>query len=205
MMTPKDIAESAQYQLDRKATALKKEGDLNGAIVALRKRKALLGVEYQDDKLAKYLQAAGRFDDALQEIQWLLDNSHAWAQAMFSHQPTSVLLSQRTTRRGQIHSAAALICKREKRPDLEAEHVRQRDACLSLREKIEPVAKEDSATRRSNWQVARTQGSSAMRALINDRQKATASNLIPRAQAIEPKTEQAHLVGRLMGFLKSKG
>ena len=44
-----------------------------------------------------------------------------------------------------------------------------------------------------------------MRALINDRQKATASNLIPRAQAIEPKTEQAHLVGRLMGFLKSKG
>ena len=41
-MTPQDIVESEQYQLDRQATALKKAGDLDGAIAALQKRKALL-------------------------------------------------------------------------------------------------------------------------------------------------------------------
>lgn len=118
-MTPQDIIESEQYQLDRRATALKKAGDWDGAVAALQKRKAIMGLQWQDDKLAKYLQAAGRFDEAMAEIQWLLDNSHAWAVALFSHQPSSVLLQQRTTRRGQIHGAAALICKREKRADLQ--------------------------------------------------------------------------------------
>lgn len=138
---------SEEYQLDRRATALKKAGDWDGAITALRQRKAIMGVQWQDDKLAMYLQAAGRFDEAMAEIQWLLDNSHAWAVTLFSHQPSSVLLQQRTIQRGQIHGAAVLICEREKRTDLQAEHERLRDACWDLREKIKPVAEADSKQR----------------------------------------------------------
>lgn len=176
MMTPRDISESEQYLLDRKATALKKAGDWDGAIAALRRRKALLGVEYQDDKLAKYLQAAGRFDDALSEIQWLLDNTHAWAQWGLSHQPASVLLCQRTIRRGQIHNAAALICKRAKAHELQAHHERERDACWSLVKKIRPVAEADRAALNKEWAQAQKSGTRAMAAFIAARKERIARN-----------------------------
>lgn len=143
MLTPKDIVESEQYQLDRKATVCKKAGDWDGAIAALRTRKALMGTQYQDEKLAKYLQSAGRFDESLAEIQWLLDNTHAWAQALFSHQPASVLLAQRTSRRSQIHRHAALICKRAKDHTLQAYHEREQDAASGLLAKIQQVAEAD--------------------------------------------------------------
>ena len=144
-----------------------------GAIAALQKRKAIMGLQWQDDKLAKYLQAAGRFDEAMAEIQWLLDNSHAWAVALFSHQPSSVLLQQRTTRRGQINGAAALICKREKRADLQAAHERLRDACWDLREKITPVAEADMKQRMRAWNAA---SHVERQALIAEREAATARN-----------------------------
>lgn len=172
-VTPEDIIESEQYQLDRKATALKKAGDWDGAITALRQRKTIMGVQWQDDKLAKYLQAAGRFDEAMAEIQWLLDNSHAWAVALFSHQPSSVLLQQRTTRRGQINGAAALICKREKRADLQAAHERLRDACWDLRKKITPVAEADMKQRTQAFDAA---SHVERQALIAEREAATARN-----------------------------
>nr|WP_326528273.1 hypothetical protein [Rhodoferax sp.] len=143
MFTPKDIVESEEYQLDRQATALKRAGNMDGAIAALRKRKALLDMRYIDDKLAKYLQAAGRFDEAMAEIQWLLDNSHAWARTMFGHQPASVQLLQRTIRTAQVHGAASLICKRAKQPALEAEHSALSQKYWSLRERLDPLAKID--------------------------------------------------------------
>lgn len=173
MQTPQDIIESEQYQLDRQATALKKAGDLKGAIAALQKRKAIMGLQWQDDKLAKYLQAAGRFDEAMAEIQWLLDNSHAWAQALFSHQPTSVQLLQRTIRRGQIHGAAALICKRAKHHDLQAQHERLGNACWDLREKITPVAEADMKQRTQAFDAA---SHVERQALIAEREAATARN-----------------------------
>lgn len=173
MQTPQDIIESEQYQLDRQATALKKAGDLKGAIAALQKRKAIMGLQWQDDKLAKYLQAAGRFDEAMAEIQWLLDNSHAWAQALFGHQPTSVQLLQRTIRCGQIHGAAALICKRAKHHDLQAQHERLGQACWDLREKITPVAEADMKQRMRAWNAA---SHVERQALIAKREAATARN-----------------------------
>lgn len=173
MQTPQDIIESEQYQLDRQATALKKAGDLKGAIAALQKRKAIMGLQWQDDKLAKYLQAARRFDEAMAEIQWLLDNSHAWAQALFSHQPTSVQLLQRTIRRGQIHGAAALICKRAKHHDLQAQHERLGNACWDLREKITPVAEADMKQRTQAFDAA---SHVERQALIAEREAATARN-----------------------------
>ena len=107
------------------------------------------------------------------EIQWLLDNSHAWAVASFSHQPASTLLKQRATRRSQIHGAAALICKRAKRADLQAEHERLRDACWELKEKLTPVAEADMKQRMRAWNAA---SHVERQALIAKREAATARN-----------------------------
>lgn len=167
---------SPEYELDRRATALKKAGDWGGAIAALRRRKSIMGVQWQDDKLAKYLQAAGHFDEAMAEIQWLLDNSHAWAQWGLSHQPASVLLLQRTIRRGQIHGNAVLICKRAKASELMAQHERERDACWSLVEKIRPVAAADQATLKKGWEQARQSGVKAMAAHLAVRKKRIVRN-----------------------------
>lgn len=167
---------SEEYQLDRDATAMKKAGDWDGAIAALRQRKALMGVQWQEDKLAKYLQAAGRFDEAMTEIQWLLANTHACAQAGLSHQPASVLLLQRTIKRGQIHGNAALICKRAKAFQLQAEHERERDACWSLVEKIKPVAEADKAALADGWQQAAKSGRVAMTAFGASRKDRIARN-----------------------------
>ena len=105
------------------------------------------------------------------EIQWLLDNSHAWAQAGLSHQPASVLLLQRTIRRGQIHGSAAIICKRAKAHQLEADHERERDACQRLAEKIRPVAAADKAALTKGWEHARESGTQAMAAFHAARQE----------------------------------
>ena len=176
MLDPKGQFGSEEYQLDRKATALKRAGDWDGAIAALRRRKEIMGLEWVDDKLAKYLQQAGRFDEAMAEIQWLLDHTHAQAQASLSQRPASMLLWHRTQRRGQFHASAALICKRAKRPDLQAEHERQRDACMRLVEKIEPVARADDKALRQAWEAARASGPQAMQELSEARNAQIARN-----------------------------
>lgn len=113
---------SPEYELDRQATAYKKVGNWESAISALRKRKALMGVRYDDTKLAKYCQAAGQFDDAMAEIQWLLDQAPRYAQAIFGHQPPICLQCREAGHRARIHVAAALICKRAKAEQLRAQH-----------------------------------------------------------------------------------
>jgi hypothetical protein len=164
-MTPQDIVESEQYQLDRQATALKKAGDLDGAIAALQKRKALLGVQYDDFKLAKYLQAAGRLDDALAEIQWLVDRSHARASELFGHQPPSVRLLAHTVHTAQAYGAAALICKRAKRPELAAKYEASSQQYWALRERLDPLAKNDQKARRAAHaeQIAQLRGAASAR------------------------------------------
>ncbi len=147
MLTPKDIIESEQYQLDRQATACKKAGDWLGAVAALQKRKALMGIHYDDAKLSKYLQAAGRFDEALAEIQWLVDNSHARASALFGHQPPSVRLLQHTIHTAQVYDAAVLICKREKQPELTAKFAASSQQYWALHERLNPMAKSDQKAR----------------------------------------------------------
>lgn len=137
----KALMESEEYQLDREAIALRKAGDWTGAISALRRRKELLGVQFDDSKLAKYLQAAGHFEDALAEIKWLVDNSHARVNELLSHQPPTVRLVQHAIHTAQVYSAAALICKREKRPDLEAGYEALSRQYWTLRERLEPLAR----------------------------------------------------------------
>lgn len=132
---------SPEYELDRLATRLRRAGDLDGAIDALRRRKAIFGAQWQDDKLAKYLQRAGRFDEAMEEIQWLLAHSQERARRSLGHQPVSVQQSQHATHCAHLHAAAALICQRERRADLQAHHEHLAERYGAIRQRLEPIAR----------------------------------------------------------------
>lgn len=142
---PVTLTENKYGALNRAATQAKNVGDWPQAIALLREAKAHQGDLYQDTRLAKFLAHAGHEDEALQEIQYLLDKSTAWAQAMHSQQPASVRLRQRTLWQLRIHADAASICRWIGRPDKKVEHEHQRDALLDLLEKIDPVAEADEA------------------------------------------------------------
>ncbi|MBX9836008.1 MAG: hypothetical protein K2X65_07510 [Burkholderiaceae bacterium] len=157
--------------LEKKATALKKEGDWDGAIAALRKAKALHGGLYQSTRLAKFLQQAGHLEEALQEIEWLVEHSQEWAKAMFAHQPAAVLQRQRVGWLIRVHGDAVLICKRTKRSDLQAEHEQKKDAYASLLEQINPVADAERTALAKGWEKARESGRRAMAAFLAARAK----------------------------------
>lgn len=154
------IEESAT--LEKQATALKKEGDWDGAIALLRKAKALHGSLYQSTRLAKFLEQAGHFEEAMQEVQWLVEHSQQWAKAMFAHQPAAVLQRQRVGWLIRVHGDAALICKRAKRPDLQAEQEQKKAAYAQLLEKLKPVALSERAALTKGWEQARESGTQAM-------------------------------------------
>lgn len=168
--SPKDLMASDEYQLDRQATACKKAGDWDGAIAALRQRKAIMGVQYTDTKLAKYLQQAGRFDDAMAEVQWLADHAQAWAVGSFSHQPATVVQCQRAGYLARVYGDAVLMCKRAKRPDLQAQYQQRQDAYSQLWAKLKPLADADAQRLKAGWAQARLQGREAMAAYAAERQ-----------------------------------
>lgn len=133
------IASTEEYQLSVRATALKKAGDMEGAVAALQQRKRVLGSKHDDTRLAKFLQAAGRFDEALSEIDELIE---AVPRQMRKWSLRTVLGQQRSKAEalGRIHEIAALICKREKRADLAAQHRTKADAYLAIGKRMGPLA-----------------------------------------------------------------
>lgn len=151
------ITESEQYQLDRQATALKKAGDLNGAVAALRKRKALLGVLYDDTKLAKYLQEAGHFDEAMAEIQWLLDTNQQRLAESITSPTVSASARQASHARwcGSFHRAAALICKRQGQPAQRQHHEDVADKYFAIWERLDPLGEQDSEAQLERRRVER--------------------------------------------------
>ncbi|MBX9610315.1 MAG: hypothetical protein K2X51_01675 [Burkholderiales bacterium] len=139
-----NVMTTASYQLERSATRKKKSGDLTGAVDDLLEVKRLAGAEYADTRLAKYLQAAGRFDEALEEIGALISDSQHYVKTIFSHQPVTVQQCQRAQWLMRIHKDAALICKREKRFDLAALHLLSADGYRPIVERLRPIAEKDS-------------------------------------------------------------
>ncbi|QXL84118.1 hypothetical protein [Comamonas sp. NLF-1-9] len=135
---------SVEYELDREATRLRRAGDMDGAIAVLRRRKAIFDWQWQDDKLAKYLQRAGCFEEAMAEIQWLLDHSQARARRALGHQPVSLQQSQHAAYCARLHASAALICKREGRADLQAQHRRLAERYGAIWQRLEPIARADA-------------------------------------------------------------
>lgn len=137
------LEEGETSRLNKQATELKKDGDMQGAIAALRRVKALEGELYQDTRLAKFLQHAGQVETALVEIQWLLDHSQAQARASFGHQPASVIQGQHASWCARVHADAALMCKRAKLPELQAQHEQLQERYASIRSRLKPLADAD--------------------------------------------------------------
>lgn len=156
--------ESEYSRLNKQATAYKKAGDMASAVAVLQQAKALCGSEYADTRLAKFLQAAGLFDEAMLEIQWLLDHSQSWAQAMFGHQPASVIECQLAGWRARVHTDAALICKRAKRANLQSEHEQLYDHYIDISKRLRSVSDADMKAKHAAWESAKQQGPKAMAA-----------------------------------------
>lgn len=153
-------------ELNREATKAKAAGNWDAAIALLRKAKAIRGALYDDVRLAKFLQQAGRFDEAITEIQWLIDHANAWAEETLSNHPRSMRRQQQAGHMSRIHREAALICKREKMENLrrqhEAEHLRWRD----IFEKLEPVVEAERQRRKDEFARAQASGPEAMKAYL---------------------------------------
>jgi len=139
---------SPEYQLDRQAAELKKSGDVSGAVLVLQRRKAIFGVEWSDTRLAKYLQAAGRFDESMAEIEWLLKNSQSRAARLFGHQPVIVRQGQHATHCGLVLKASALICEREGRLDLAAQHQERSERYMQIAKGLQPLGRQQKAEQR---------------------------------------------------------
>ena len=148
MLSPSELINSEQYQLDRKATACKKAGDWSGAIAALRERKALLGLGWDDLKLAKYLQQAGHFDQAMQEIDWLLLYTPQRIASDYSHRRASTQLAIKASALARVHDGAALICKRAKEGELQGQHEEMALRYWSIKARLEPIARKEDKDER---------------------------------------------------------
>lgn len=164
-MTPHPM-ESESYQLERQATELKKAGDWDGAIAALRHVKALAGDSYEDTRLAKYLQDAGRFEEAMAEIQWLLDRCAQQCRALFGHQPEVTMQCQQAGRMATIHAAAALICKRAKAADLQAHHEAQAAQWAEERLRLDLLSRQVQKDKSSAWEQAKLGGAAGIAAYL---------------------------------------
>lgn len=165
------ITESEEYQLERQATAHKQAGDWAGAITCLMRAQAIRGPLNADTRLAKYLQQAGLFDEAMQEIQDLIDGSFAWVEGHFGHQPHSVRRCQQAGWLARLHKDAALICKREKQKDRQAHHEAEAERWRKTCDLIYPVSKRDTKGMWQQWEEARSKGIAAMSDFSERRKK----------------------------------
>lgn len=163
----KHSEEAIRYAaLNRNATVAKKAGDWDFAVSLLREAKALRGDLYEDDRLAKFLQQSGRFEEAMSEIQWLLDHAHAWAEQNMPHQTRVVRRCQQASHTARVHRAAALICKREKRYDLRRLHENECERWLLIHERLAALVESENNTRQEEWEAARANGRAAMDAFM---------------------------------------
>lgn len=149
-------------RLNKDATAAKQRGDWREAIRLLRTAKQRQGPMYAETRLAKFLQQAGLFDEAIEEIEWLIEHSNHWAETLFGHQPRSVRRCQQAGWIGRVHRDAALICKREKRLDLEAFHQAEAQRWFNTHENLDALAEKAKKEISDSWDIAKKKGGKAM-------------------------------------------
>lgn len=149
-------------RLNKDATAAKQRGDWREAIRLLRTAKQRQGPMYAETRLAKFLQQAGLFDEAIEEIEWLIEHSNHWAETLFGHQPRSVRRSAQASWISRINKDAALICKRAKDAARQKHHEREHERWLAVHRKLNETAQKEKAAERLGWEEAKKLGIAAM-------------------------------------------
>lgn len=129
--------------LNREATAAKRAGDWARACTLLAQAKAIEGDAYAQTRLAKFLQQAGRLDEALAEIQWLIDRSHLRARTQPNNDGAVMMQYMRLVELIGIYDDAILICKRAKRSDLQVGYESRRADYEKRRAKLGVLTGED--------------------------------------------------------------
>ena len=102
------------------ATQLKRAGDLNGAIDALKKQRGLMSQSFVRItteawcRLPLFLQQAGRYEEAIAEFQSLLDVAESWIANDFSHLPEFMQRGHSHHVKATIYDKMRVAAKREK-------------------------------------------------------------------------------------------
>lgn len=155
------LPDELSASLNREATVAKAAGDWVRAVQLLQRAKALAGESYHDTRLAKFLQYAGRAEDALAEIEWLLERSLPWAKSAFGHRPTTVVLEHHARWCSSICRDAAAICRRSSRPDLQMHYEQRWGSYFELVEKLREVNEAHDEARRKERESVRESGRQA--------------------------------------------
>lgn len=107
--------------LNKRATALKRAGDLAGAVDALRQVRALLPHSFSTVtpeawlRLPLFLQQVGQFDEAAREFGWLLSIVDEWTAADHPEEKQSVRDAFAHASRATIYDKMRVAYKREGR------------------------------------------------------------------------------------------
>tara|TARA_R110002049_G_scaffold83938_12_gene213711 strand:- start:1785 stop:2408 length:624 start_codon:yes stop_codon:yes gene_type:complete len=141
-------------ELNKQATAAKRARDMPRAVELLQEAKALYGDDYEDTRLAKFLQQAGRFDDAMTEIQWLIDTLHGRIERHLSHQPRVTRRASQAGYMSRIHRDAVMICKRAKETELQSHHGAEQLRWTNLAHKLWPLSEACDLQRSEEFALA---------------------------------------------------
>ncbi len=127
--------------LHREATQLKDSGEWDKAIAALQEAQELMRKSDDIDTIERwlrlpiFLQQGGRFDEAMQEFNRLLDELNDRTAREFSHQPEFIQRGATHHQRAAIYNKMKVACKRQKLPEKAAKYEKLRDECLEKHQK----------------------------------------------------------------------
>lgn len=145
-------------ELNRRATESKHAGDWGAAVALLQQAKARQGDMYEDTRLALFLQQAGRFDEAMAEFSWLLEQAHPQCEAEFPHQSTTVRRAAVASRRARIHDKIRLACQRETRLDMADAHQALSKAFWAEQKALKPEIEAARVAEAKRWEEVRLKG-----------------------------------------------
>lgn len=137
---------SAAYKLERLATKLNKEGNPDGAVQALKKAQAL-GSDV-GPRLLKYLQRAGRYEEALQELECLVSVARVDVPALMRNKTADERDEVLASTLSRLYADGALIARRQKDATREAEFSRLASHHREKLMRLRPINAERRATSR---------------------------------------------------------
>lgn len=134
--------------LNRRATKARSDGDMGLAVDLLQQAKQRQGDNYEDTRLALYLQHAGRLDESMAEFDWLLDHVDAQVETVFGHCVPIARAEIKARRRSQIHDKARLAAQRAGGSDLRKHHRKLAEKFAQECESLGPAAEQAERERR---------------------------------------------------------
>jgi len=131
---------SDAYKLERLATQLSKEGKWDEAVMALKKAQSL-GADL-GTRQVKYLQRAGRYEEALAELDALLRAARADIPRLMRGKPTEEQGEALASSLCRLYTDGALIARRQKDAARELEFSRIASEQLETMKRLQPINEE---------------------------------------------------------------